>query len=322
LETFGAYEIVRELGLGSAARVYEARRGNQSVALKIFHPEKHYDDKQTILTQFRNEASAVRHLHHPNIVKVVETGIFEDRPYIAMELLAGGSLEARLRSDETMSVAEVMTILGPLCDALDYAHDQRVLHRDIKPSNILFRESNQPVLSDFGVARLLPPRDHHNTTQAGGYAPPGTMDFLAPEVLMEAPHSVASDIYALGMTVYIALSSTLPTDGRTLFTRSRDRVAGELVNLAMRNPNVPAPVADVVMRALSARPRDRFRSASDFAAAFRAATSGVVQQDRETGSTAPDHDLKSGRRLDYWRYVVVPLIVALIGAVAGWCSRG
>src|SRR6185503_2882022 len=98
LDTFGPYNVLRELGSGSAARVYDAIRGDRHVALKIFDPGKHYDDRQAILTQFRNEAQAIRHLDHPNIVKVIDAGILDDRPYIAMELLAGGSLESRLRS--------------------------------------------------------------------------------------------------------------------------------------------------------------------------------------------------------------------------------
>jgi serine/threonine protein kinase len=114
-----------------------------------------------------------------------------------MELMAGGSLEARLRSADTLSVPEVTRILAPLADALDYAHGRGVLHRDVKPSNILFGEAGRPVLSDFGVARFIPSRDQSQTTHGGGYDPPGTTDFMAPEVLVEAPHSVASDITRL-----------------------------------------------------------------------------------------------------------------------------
>ena len=320
LKTFGPFEIVRELGYGSAARVYEARWGNRPVALKVFDSGIHHHDRSAVLTRFQNEADAILHLDHPNIVKVVDAGIVDDCPYIAMELLSAESLDTRLRRANSLPVSEVTKILGPVADALDYAHSRWILHRDVKPSNILFGDGGRPVLSDFGVAKFMPSREQ--TTQGGHSDPPGTSDFLAPEVLEEAPHSVASDLYALGMTVYLALAGRLPTDGRTLFTRSRDRVAGDVIDLAKRNPNVPAAVAKQVMCALSADPRVRFSSAADFAATFRAAAAGAVNipVSREPNVAPVDPDVKRTRRLDYWRYVVVPVIVAIIGGLAAWCQ--
>jgi serine/threonine-protein kinase len=240
-----------------------------------------------------------------------------------MELLPFGSLEARLRASDTLSVRQIDEILEPIANALDYAHSRGVLHRDIKPSNILFGDAGRPVLSDFGVARFLPPRDE-STTRGGGLDPPGTTDFLAPEVLEEAPHSVASDRYSLGMTVYIALTGRLPTDGGTLFTRSRDRVAGQLISVAKSNPNVSESVSGVVMRALATHPGDRFPSAGDFARAFSLSASGVLIQQPPLPAKAAERSQtpKKTSWLDYWRYVLVPLMVALIGASVAWCRGG
>src|SRR5262249_17526220 len=133
-------------------------------------------------------------------------------------------------------------------------------HRDVKPSNILFSIDGRPVLSDFGIARFLPSRE--DTTRAG-LDPVGTSDFMAPETVLEGPATPASDIYSLGMTIYYALSGgALPSDGKTIFTRSRDRVEGKLVPITQRNPSLPDAVNQVFTRALSVKPGDRFASAS------------------------------------------------------------
>jgi|SRR5688572_28860731 len=317
--SFGPFQLIREIGAGSAAQVYEALMGTRSVALKVFGPGKHLDDRGAILKLFRSEAATSRHLDHPNIVKIVDAGVIDDQPFIAMELFSHGSLEARLRAADVLSVKEVAALLEPLSGALDYAHGRGVLHRDVKPSNILFGDGGRPALSDFGVARFLPPRDE-STKRGGGLDPPGTTDFLAPEVLEEAPHSVASDIYSLGMTAYLALTGRLPTDGGTLFTRARDRVAGKLISATQRNPNVSESVSAVVERCLATHPGERFPSASDFARAFSLAAAGVRIQSTPSATRATEDTSKAKTPwLDYWRYVIVPVLVALIGATVAWC---
>ena len=148
--------------------------------------------------------------------------------------------------------------------------------------------------------------------------PPGTLDFMAPELALEAPASPASDIYSLGMTVYFSLCGQLPTDGKTIYTRTRDRVDGRLIPLTVRNPNIPTAVSDAVARVLSGNPTARFPSAQAFASALTVARlepagGGPARptKERETGETKKNW-------LDYWRYILVPLLIALIGALAAW----
>jgi serine/threonine protein kinase len=317
VDDFGSYTLVRELGSGSAARVYEARRGDESVALKVFDLGKSRD-QVVVLDQFNNEVAVIRRLDHPNIVKVLDAGVVEHQPFIAMELLDHGSLEDRLRSGNLLGADELSTILSQVAEAVDYAHRQKVLHRDIKPSNLLFGDHNRPVLSDFSVAKFIPPRDSRSTRV--GIDPPGTTDFLAPEVLSEAPHSTASDLYSLGMTVYYALCGQLPTNGITLFTRSRDRVEDHLIPLCDRNPAISQQVSDVVMKGLARHPRDRFGSAIDFSRAFGLAVSERATTSQIRSTRAQETNTGAGHAwLEYWRYVIVPVLVALIGAVAAWC---
>jgi RNA polymerase sigma factor (TIGR02999 family) len=338
--TFGKYRLFSEIGHGSSARVYTASRDSESdVALKVFDLGKIDSNVAVVRRFFENELKAVRSLDHPNIVKYLDAGTVGEIPYIAMELLAGGSLERRLERAAYLSVEDVVAMLEPIADAIDYAHRRRVLHRDIKPSNILFSEDGRPVLSDFGIAHILPPREQITATIISEAL--GTSDFMAPEVMNEAPTSPASDLYSLGITVYYALAGKFPADGTTLFRRSSARVEGRVIPLADRNPAVPSEVSRVVMTAIATDPKNRYQSARAFGGALRLSASGAPGTSRLPDSMplkpvssrvgAPEAPGSSdpivgtpgdgGKRrtwLDYWRYVIVPIIVAIVGAIAAW----
>lgn len=266
MKKIGNYDIISEIGIGSTARVYKARNHSLQVALKVFDLGRYANDRAQIIREFENEVRVVSHLNHPNIVKIFDSGIVEGLPYIAMELMDASSLRERLLSVETFSVQSTLQLLQPIAGALDYSHSRGVLHRDLKPSNVLFNSCSLAVVSDFSVAKFLPSKDE--TTTRPGNDLPGTADFLAPEVLAEAPHSQSSDLYSLGMIIYMALTGRLPSNGRTLFTRSRDRVEGNLIDVRNRNPAIGSPINNVVMRALARDPIARFSSALEFASAF------------------------------------------------------
>jgi serine/threonine protein kinase len=323
IRQFGDYVLMEEIGHGGSARVYLARRKDASVvALKVFELGKRESEAAAVLDFFQNELTVIRTLDHPNIVKYIDAGVVSSVPYIAMELLKD-NLESIVLRREFLPLDDVISIVTPVAGALDYAHKQRILHRDIKPSNILFAADGRPVLSDFGIARFAPsPRSTDAVGLRAGARPAaadqlGTSDFMAPEVMQEAPATSASDIYALGMTVYYALCGSLPTDGKTIFTRSRDRVEGKLVPLVVRNPSIPTAVNDVVLRALAWRPRERFPSASAFASALMVAAGDTSSRPTPVVSL----EVASKRNwLDYWRYILVPILIALIGAVAAWLA--
>lgn len=312
---FGEYSLITEIGHGSTGRVYSARKQSGAlVALKVFDLGKGRDDITAVRRFLTQEFGLVRSLNHPNIIKYLDAGLIDDTPYIAMELLAFGNLETRIQLADFLPVDDIVSLLSPLSDALDYAHGRRVLHRDIKPSNILFADDGRPVLSDFGIARVIRPREDTQT----GSTLPGTSDFMAPEVMRESPESPASDIYSLGITVFFAFCGKLPTDGRTLYRRSHDRVEGRLISLKERNPLISAEISDVVMRCLSTEPRARYVSARAFAGALTLAASGMAIGVADGGSSQAR---RGGRKwLSYWQYVIVPLIVAIIGAIAAWLS--
>jgi serine/threonine-protein kinase len=235
-----------------------------------------------------------------------------------MELMKGGSLESRFALIDFFSITETLSVLKPIASALDYAHSNGIIHRDVKPSNILFNFQGKIVLSDFGIARYAPPKDE--TTKTGDVIP-GTTDFMAPEILEENPESVASDIYSLGITVYLMLSGLLPSNGRTIFTRCRDRVTGNIIPLHSRNSKISSAVSDVVMTAIAVDPTERFKSASEFAENLSLVAAGHKLKLKISDAEKQKEEKKVKRNwLAYWRYVIVPLILGLLALLGKWIA--
>lgn len=310
-EAFGHFKLIKEIGRGSNAKVYSARFEDQLVAIKIFDLEyKDPKENQILKRFFDRELSIIQELQHPNIIKIIEAGIIGEKPFIAMELFEGGSLESRLGLVDFFSVADTLSVLRPIASALDYAHSKGIIHRDVKPTNILFGLQGDVVLSDFGIARYVVPKDDITTVMS---VIPGTADFMAPEVLEEKPTSIASDIYSLGITVYLILSGLLPCDGRTIFTRCRARVTDNVIPLHIRNPQISVAVSDVVASAIALNPNKRFKSASQFAEALSLAAAGhKLKLENFDKEKIKRRGVKKRNWLAYWRYIIVPLILGLL----------
>ena len=167
-QSIGKYQILEQIGTGGMAIVYNAydTRLEREVAIKIirrgaFPP----DHLERILKRFEREAKALAKLSHPNIVKILEYGEHEGMPYLVMEYLPGGTLKQRLNT--TLPWEQAIQLLIPVAQALDYAHDHHVIHRDIKPSNILMTEKGQPMLTDFGIAKMLETEETATLTGTG-----------------------------------------------------------------------------------------------------------------------------------------------------------
>ena len=154
-KTIGHYRIVRSLGIGGTSLVFLAQDINlqRNVALKLFQPRE--GETQDFLRRFAREARVVAQLDHPNILPVYEYGEEHDRAYLVMPLMAGGSLRDLLHTRRTLPPQEAVTLLAPILQALQYAHERGLIHRDIKPGNILFKADGTPML-----ARLWPGQDY------------------------------------------------------------------------------------------------------------------------------------------------------------------
>jgi hypothetical protein len=206
------YRIESVLGAGGMATVYRATdlRLDRQVALKVLVANLSADAQ--FAARFDREARAMASFSHPNVAAVydVEPGdpTTGREPFYVMEFCAGGSLADRLRASGRLPPAALVPMVVAISDALAELHRRGIIHRDVKPANILFTD-DRPKLADFGIARSEGPSDRPPLTLPG--ATLGTLPYLAPELLLGHPPSPASDVYALGVTIFQALTGQDPS---------------------------------------------------------------------------------------------------------------
>jgi eukaryotic-like serine/threonine-protein kinase len=266
--TLGRFAILREIGRGGMAVVYEARQTNldRIVALKILSPELTGD--ANYIARFHQEARSAARLEHPHIVPLYEEGEADGYHYIAMKYIRGGTLKALIEREGPLPLPRAATILAQIGVALDYAHRQGMIHRDVKPSNILLSEEGWAYLSDFGLARSA--GGAPGLTIAGTVM--GTPEYMSPEQA-QGLDSVGppTDIYALGVVLYEVLTGAFPFSGDTPMAMLAARIVHAPTPIGDLRGDLPPAVEDVVMRALARRPEARFSGAGVMVDALRSA---------------------------------------------------
>ncbi len=258
----GNYRLERLLGEGGFAEVYlgEHLYLKTRAAIKVLHTRLGQEE----LEGFLGEARTIAALKHPQIVRVLDFGVEGSTPYLVMDYAQGGTLRQRFPKGTRLPLATVLPILKQVADALQHAHDQRLIHRDIKPENMLLDERGQVVLSDFGIATVAQSSRYQQT---GGVA--GTAAYMAPEQLQGKPRP-ASDQYALGIVVYEWLTGERPFTG-TFTEIASQHVLTPPPSLREKLPTLSPAVEQVVLTALAKDPRERFASVQAFATAFEQA---------------------------------------------------
>jgi serine/threonine protein kinase len=207
LQKLGKYEILAELGRGAMGVVYKARDPliGRLVALKTINSS--LVDRPDLLERFYQEAQSAGKLQHPNIVTIFELGKAEETPYIAMEYLDGESLEKYIFKQVDLSLALKVGYIVRICQALEYAHKNRVVHRDVKPGNIMVNSDGIVKVVDFGIARLIDFSRTHTNMMIG------TPAYMAPELLRKKKADARSDIWAVGVTFYELVCYQRPFTG-------------------------------------------------------------------------------------------------------------
>lgn len=254
----GPAELVGRGGFGLVYRAAQLSSGGV-VAVKLL--QNHLDE--TASTRFQREASALGSLRgHPNICTVYDAGVDPSgRPYLVMEL-AASSLAERIAADGPLPWPDAAALGVRLAGALETAHRARLLHRDVKPENVLLTSFGEWRLADFGLARLTDDTLSRDIT--------ATVTHAAPELLEGAPASVASDVYALGSTLFVALTGKAAfalgegAHQASIFRRIADEPVPDM-------PGVPVDVAEVVRTAMAKAPTERFGSAADMGTALQEA---------------------------------------------------
>jgi serine/threonine protein kinase len=247
------FVVDREIGRGGFGVVYRAIQVafNRPVAIKVLHAGTPSADLQK---RFAHECRAVGSLHsHPNILSVYSTGLTKDgSPYLAMELLTGGSLSERI----PLAPDAVAALGVRLANALHLAHKSGVIHRDVKPSNVLFNAADEPVLVDFGISSLI----GEASTSTGDVAV--SIGYTPPEILDGARPGVAADVYALGATLFAAVTGRTPfvvAGGFSSIAVMAARIVTQPVE-DLRPLGVPDRLCTVIETAMAKDPTARYES--------------------------------------------------------------
>jgi tetratricopeptide (TPR) repeat protein/tRNA A-37 threonylcarbamoyl transferase component Bud32 len=269
LPTVQGYEILCELGRGAMGIVYKARHIGlkRLVALKMLRIESNAADSQ--MARFRSEAEVMARLEHPNIVRVYEVGEHDGRPYFAMELVSGESLEQRL-DGTPWPPRRSARLLQTLACAVQAAHTRQLVHRDLKPANVLLAlpqtgddPRELPKITDFGLAKRLDEKDRE--TRSGDIL--GTPCYMAPEQAYGRSGSIGphTDVWALGAILYELLTGRPPFRGETVWDTLQQVGGQEPVPLRRLQPKVPRDLETICLKCLQKHPGRRYASAAALA---------------------------------------------------------
>jgi len=259
----GRYAMRRRIAGGGMGEVREATDTvlERPVAIKVLSPALAGDER--FLERFRREARAAAGLTHPNVAQVYDYGEDGRTRFIVMELLQGETLAARLGREKRLPPEEAASIGAQTADALEAAHRAGVVHRDVKPGNIMLTPGGVKVM-DFGIAAAA-----HDTSLTATGSLLGTAMYMAPEHVSGDPATAASDVYALAVVMYEALTGAPPFEMETPVATAAAHVHTAPAPLLTRAPDVPAPLAAAVERGLAKDPDARPPSAAAFAGLLR-----------------------------------------------------
>ncbi len=285
------FKIVARVGTGSMAFVYRAfdRRLETDVVVKV--PKKYKLEDVGLRERFSRESRLLVQLQHPHIVNILDVGMHSNVPFVVMQYLSGGCLRGRMESSDGQSTAlavdSIRAWLLEIAKALDFAHRRNVVHRDVKPANILFDESGNAFLADFGLTKIMHGEMGENAADetAAGYVV-GTPNYVAPEIVLGAEYDGRADQYSLGITMFHTLIGTPPMLGKTPSATMVNQTRRILPLISALRKEVPVAVAQALAKAISKKPEARFATCLEFAEAAIAGLSGTQ------ATVRPPHETK------------------------------
>jgi len=257
---FGRYEIKSELGRGGMATVYRAYDPSfdREVAIKVLPREMLHDPQ--FRSRFERELKIVAGLEHPAIVPVYDVGNEDGQPYFVMRYMNGGSLSGQIERGP-FSLQDAARIISRVAEGLAYAHRKKIVHRDLKPDNILFDDSGDPFISDFGIAKL----SEGATGNLTGSGIIGTPAYMSPEQAQGDPIDSRSDVYALGVIAYQMLSGERPYHADTPMGVAIKHITEPVPEILKVMPNLPPEVDSVIKNAMAKDRDQRYTSTVDLA---------------------------------------------------------
>jgi serine/threonine protein kinase len=260
-QRLGDYQLQQLIGKGGMGMVYESYQAsvNRRVAIKIL--PTHLSEQEGYIKRFEREVELTARLEHPHILPVYDYGVVDDVAYVVMRLITGGTLEEHIKRERERPIKHILRFLEHIADALDYAHRQGVIHRDIKANNILFDEGGNAYLADFGIAKV---GDGSSLGVTRSNQVIGTPLYMSPEQWKSATLDHRSDLYSLGILVYLILTGEFPFESDTVFNMMHNHVYETPASISEKVGKYPEEV-DVVMSTILAKDRDdRYDSAGLF----------------------------------------------------------
>lgn len=264
VDRIGKYRILGILGRGGMGIVYRGLDPDieREVAIKTIRADAFADGpaREEQLTRVGREAKAAGRLTHPNIITVYDVFRESDLTFIVMQFVDGQTLQSLIESGRTFPPREVVGLLKPVAEALDYAHANGIVHRDVKPANILIDRTGKPFLADFGVARM------ETSTVTGPGTAIGTLSYMSPEQVMGKAVDGRADFFALGVILYELLAGRKPFAGDNLSTIVYKIVHEEPPSIAEANRDLPRGYEAVIRRALAKDPGERYQTGREMVA--------------------------------------------------------
>ncbi len=303
------YHLLRLLGEGGMGQVFEAEHLGieKRVAVKVLH-ERVLADRVAV-ERFKREAKIMGGLHHPNVVEVYDYGETADgNHFLVMALLDGVTLASRIINHGPVPPKMLVSVMIPVCDALETAHQADVIHRDLKPENI-FLTTEGPRLVDFGIAKRSDLEEAgHALTQTGNIC--GTVEYISPEQLRGHEVDCRLDVYAAGLIMYEALTGHTPFRGRNIAGTMQRVLTDKVVPPRKRtgNYNIPVKVERVCLKAMARAPEKRYQSARELKEALEELDMDHI--------TSPDHPSLVPKK-QLMRNLTVGLTTAIITLILG-----
>ncbi len=251
----GLYKIYDKIATGGFASVYVGRNTftNEIVAIKVLSEQ--YTREERYVERFRREAIMAERLRHPNIVRVLDHGVEDDKHFLVMEFVEGLSLETLIERKGALSIDEVVSYTRQACAGMQMAESAGIVHRDIKPANLMITPDGTLKIMDFGIARV---ESLAGLTQSGMFM--GTPRYISPEIAQGARADIRSDLYSLGLVMYEMLTGAPPFDASSPWAVVNQQIKADPPPIETIRGDVPQWLRDAVMRLLAKNPDDRFQT--------------------------------------------------------------
>ena len=280
IKTIGRYQILKQLGQGSAGAVYLGKDPyiERHVAIKVYRlpNDTGPEEIEAYKKSFFVEAQSAGRLMHPNIVTIYDADLQQDFCYITMEYIDGSTLEKFCKPDNLLPIERVLKIIFNVCKGLEYAHQHEVIHRDIKPSNIILSLSGQVKITDFSIAYI---KRGQSTVVKGLF---GSPSYMSPEQVKEESITERNDIFSLGSVLYELLAGKKAFEGENEYSIMFKIVNNDPPPILELKPELPTIFGDICNKALAKDPSQRYQCSMDFAYDLRLALRSLKETPKET----------------------------------------